>query len=259
MLSSFANPRVRRSFLIERQVKLGTTPMRRPSVRRLGYLAASLLILVNAPGAVFACGWWGDGEMNIFGNADISFVPRGNDRTTDPSEMARLSTAYRLGTGVEPNREAAITWAQRAAAAGHAGAMNDLASMYESGFHGEIDTAGAAFWYSKAAELGVPAAQHSLALMLRAGNGADIDETAADMWLRKSARGGHSIAAADLAELIWRGETVPGFPDEACFWWLVAIEAGHVGAAERCVAEIHDLSEDRFKALGVMARAALRE
>jgi TPR repeat protein len=220
-------------------------------------VAGVLVTLTCVPEAVPACGWSGDGEMILFGKADISFIPRGNSVTTDPSEMARLSAAYRLGVGVEANRETALLWARRAAAAGHAGAMNDLAYMYETGFVGEADLAGALFWFRKSAELGIPAAQHSLAEMLREGRGVEKDIAQADILLREAAQGGHASASADLAELLWRGEIEEILPDEACFQWLVAVAGDHEGEPERCLSENPDMSEDRFETLNAMARLRL--
>jgi len=220
----------------------------------IGLVFAALAL---APPVAFACGWWGDGEDE--GEDDVILVvPDSASSTasepTDPEEMARLSSAYRLGDGVPRDPALAREWAQKAAEAGHAGAMNDLALMLETAFGGPKDEAGAASWYARAAAHGVADAQHSLARMLRDGRGVPRDPVAAEKWLRRSAGQGHAAAAADLAEWIWAGSVTARSPEEGCFWWLVALDQGYEGTAERCRRARPGLSDKTFRA--VRARAA---
>jgi TPR repeat protein len=165
--------------------------------------------------------------------------------------MARLSTAYRQGNGVPRDLALARRWAQKAAEAGHIGAMNDLGQMSEAGLGGLKDETLAAHWYGAAAQYGIAGAQHSLA---REGRGAARDLAAAEGWLRRSAQQGHATAAADLSGMIWAGQATVRSPDEGCFWWLVASREGQQGAAERCRQAQPALSDEALSA--VQARAA---
>ena len=126
----------------------------------LTHPAAAVLVaaaLVLAPVAAFACGWWGDGESD--GEESVVVGPDGapvaEAEPLGPEQMARLSAAYRQGDGVPRNLVLARQWAQRAAEAGHAGAMNDLGQMFEAGLGGVGDQAAAAHWYGASARRGI--------------------------------------------------------------------------------------------------------
>lgn len=226
--------------------------------RRHSRLILALLAgtLVLAPRPLVACGWWGDSA----GESDSADVvgPEGeivsSSEPETPEEMARLSRAYREGDGVPEDPILARLWAQRAAEAGHAGAMNDFGQMLEAGLGGWADEREAVAWYKEAAERGVAEAQHSLAMMLRAGRGVARDPAAADRWLRRAAARGHASAAAELATRIWEGEVARQSPDEGCFWWLVALRQGHPGEPQRCRDARPGLSDEAFRS--IQARAA---
>lgn len=60
---------------------------------------------------MLACGWWGDGEMNLESRESTFFILRGDGILSDPADMARLSTAYRTGEGVEKNDQVCpLSW-----------------------------------------------------------------------------------------------------------------------------------------------------
>ncbi len=220
-----------------------------------GVLVAATLAL--APPAALACGWWGDGESDdeesVVIGADGN--PVADEVSTDPAQMARLSTAYRQGDGVPRDLVLARRWAQRAADAGHAGAMNDLGQMLEVGFGGASDEAAAARWYGEAARLGVAGAQHSLAMMLLDGRGVEPDSADAEGWLRRSAQQGHASAASELSAMIWAGSVAARAADEGCFWWIVALRQGHQGAADRCLKAQPAPSDEALHAVRVQAEA----
>lgn len=225
----------------------------------LTHLAAAIMVfaaLVLIPPVAFGCGWWGDGEDD--GEDSVVVGPDGmpveDSGPASPEQMARLASAYRQGDGVPRDLTLARRWAQRAATAGHAGAMNDLGQMLEAGLGGPGDEAAAVRWYGEAARRGIAGAQHSLAVMLREGRGAERDLVAAEGWLRRSARQGHAAAASDLSGMIWSGAVAARSPGEGCFWWLVASREGQQGAAERCRQAQPALSDQALRA--VQARAA---
>lgn len=225
--------------------------------RAAAFLVIAALTLTSPP--ALGCGWWGDGEDDdedavIVGADGVpveAFVP------AIPDKMARLSAAYRQGDGVHRDPVLARRWAQRAAEAGHAGAMNDLGQMLEAGFGGPSDEAVAAHWFGEASRRGIAGAQHSLAMMLHEGRGVERDPEAADAWLRHSARQGHVSAASDLSELIWSGAIAARSPDEGCFWWFVALREGHQRAKDRCRQAQPTLSDEAVRALQAQAAAWL--
>jgi TPR repeat protein len=213
-------------------------------------------VLALAPQPAFGCGWWGDSIDDPDDAVEVGpdGAPVEDSEPASPGQMARLSAAYRLGGGVPRDLAVARRWAQRAAEAGHAGAMNDLGQMLEAGLGGPRDEAGAARWYGEAARRGIAGAQHGLAVMLRDGRGVERDLVAAEGWLRRSALQGHASAASDLSGMIWVGLVAARSPEEGCFWWLVASGEGHRDVAERCRQEQPALSDEALRA--VQARAA---
>jgi len=229
--------------------------------RKLGSSAAIVAIVaalaLTAPVAA-ACGWWGDGDTDGDDEAIVVSPDGASETSWEPSngiEMARLSAAYRHGDGVPRDPVLARWWAQRAAEAGHAGAMNDLGQMLEDGFGWSKDEVVAAYWYRRAARHGVAPAQHSLAMMLRDGRGVERGLVAAERWLRSAASLGHGAAGAELAGMIWDGTLVARAPDEACLWWLVALRRGHAGSPGRCRQAQPTLSDGAFRALEARAVA----
>lgn len=60
-------------------------------------LATIFFAISVSPSQMLACGWWGDGELNLESGESTFFIPRGNKILSDPADMARLSTAYRTG------------------------------------------------------------------------------------------------------------------------------------------------------------------
>ncbi len=226
----------------------------------LTHPAAAVLVfaaLMLTPPAAFGCGWWGDSvddtDESVVVGPDGTLVE--DSEPLGPGQMARLSAAYRQGNGVPRDLTLARRWAQRAAEAGHAGAMNDLGQMLEAGLGGPRDEAAAARWYGEAARSGIAGAQHGLAVMLRDGRGVERDLVAAEGWLRRSALQGHASAASDLSGMIWAGLVAARLPDEGCFWWLVASREGDQGAAERCRQAQPALSDEALRAVQAQAAA----
>lgn len=227
------------------------------NIGRTLVLALVLFGLVSGPSS--ACGWWGDGEDDISTDAEL-ITPDTvtmDIAPTAPAAMARLSDAYRRGSGVPLDPQLALYWAKKASESGHIGAMNDLGQMYETGFAGPIDAEAAVRWYRLAAAQGLASAQHSLAIMLRKGTGVDPDPEAANVWLRRSAAQGHPAATADLASWIWSGKIVAQDPNEGCFWWLVALKQGFEGSPQRCRDEKANLSDAEFLRITEMANSWL--
>ncbi|MGH6910989.1 MAG: peptidoglycan-binding protein, partial [Phenylobacterium sp.] len=102
--------------------------------------------------------------------------------------MARL---YADGVGgVTQNLGEARKWTARAAEAGDAAAMHNLALYYFRGEGGAQDTAAAAGWFRKAAERGVVDSQYNLGQLYLAGSGVRRDFAEAYKWFSIAAAAG---------------------------------------------------------------------
>lgn len=96
-----------------------------------------------------------------------------------------LGTLYATGTGLPDNRADALEaarWIGRAAAAGHAEAELEYATMLYRGMGLEADRPKALGYLKSAAEKGLPVAQNRLARVLANGLGAERDTLEAAIW-----------------------------------------------------------------------------
>ncbi|HZZ33453.1 MAG TPA: peptidoglycan-binding protein [Phenylobacterium sp.] len=118
-----------------------------------------------------------------------------------PSQMY-LARLYEVGqAGVTLNLGEARRWTQRAAEAGDASAMHNLALYYFRGEGGPQDTAAAAQWFTKAAQHGVVDSQYNLGLLYQSGSGVPRDLTLAYKWFTVAANAGDSQGRASALEL----------------------------------------------------------
>ena len=86
--------------------------------------------------------------------------------------LYKLAAMYMSGTGVAKNEAWGVELLGRAAAAGHAGAANDLGVIYFEGNFGQAKDAAKAFdWFGKSAELGNGEAMKNMAVFYRDGIG----------------------------------------------------------------------------------------
>jgi TPR repeat protein len=69
---------------------------------------------------------------------------------------------YETGSGVSQDKTQALFWYRKAAEAGDASAMTNLARMYETGSGVSQDKTQALFWYRAAAEAGDASAFEAL-------------------------------------------------------------------------------------------------
>lgn len=69
----------------------------------------------------------------------------------DAEAQYRLAGFYRMGTGVEKNHKAAVSWLRRAAQQGYVKAQYNLGVMYENGWGVPLDQIMAEQWFRKAA------------------------------------------------------------------------------------------------------------
>jgi localization factor PodJL len=122
-------------------------------------------------------------------------------------------------TGVESLR--------RAANLGYAPAQFYLAKLHEGGTGGvKKDTAEARRWYERAAQAGDAKAMHNLALFYFEGVGGEKNLATAATWFRRAADRGLQDSQYNLARLYEMGAGVAQNAAEAYKWYLVSGAAG---------------------------------
>jgi localization factor PodJL len=137
--------------------------------------------------------------------------------TAQPGALARLKTMADAGSapaqtllarlyetgrgGVSQNWAEARRWTSRAADAGDAAAMHNLALYYFRGEGGPADAAAAAQWFRKAAEHGIVDSQYNLGLLYQSGSGVPRDLAQAYRWFMAAANGGDAEARASAMDL----------------------------------------------------------
>ena len=110
----------------------------------------------------------------------------------------RLGDMYRVGKGVERDREKSKKWYKMAAQQGHYRAQFALGYLYK---WVEQDMQKAFEWYKKAAEQGWAAAQSALGDLYLMGAGVERDTEEGVKWIKKAAEQGNKEAQEKLKEL----------------------------------------------------------
>jgi localization factor PodJL len=114
-----------------------------------------------------------------------------------PRAQFYLAKMYEVGEGgVKKDLVEARRWTERAATAGEARAMHNLALYYYKGDGGERNSTKAASWFRKAADLGLVDSQFNLAQLYEFGRGADQNPTEAYKWYLIAAKNGDTSARA---------------------------------------------------------------
>lgn len=112
------------------------------------------------------------------------------------SAFERGNVAYSAGRYPE-----AVEEFQRAAEAGHAQAMYNLARLYENGHGIERNPTVALAWYRKAAGAGLSSAMNRLGLVYERGEGVVADRKQAIYWYQQAVSAGNDYAADNLRRL----------------------------------------------------------
>jgi TPR repeat protein len=120
----------------------------------------------------------------------------------------------------------ALALFRKAAALGHAGAMNSLGLAYERGVGVAKDLGEAARWYRRSAEAGNSAAMRRLGFAFRHGDGVSVNPAQAARWFRRAAEAGNVQAMSEIGQAYEHGLGVPQDPAEAAKWFRKAAEAG---------------------------------
>jgi uncharacterized protein len=115
--------------------------------------------------------------------------------------MFRLGVAYADGLGVAQDWAQAALWYEKAAAAGHVGALAGLGDCFLMTPDKPQDVAQAVFWWEKAATAGFTDAQYNLYKYFLRGSGVPQDTEKAVRWLKMAAAAGHAEALRTLGAL----------------------------------------------------------
>ncbi len=132
----------------------------------------------------------------------------------DATAQVDLALCYRDGKGVEKNTAEAMTWAHRAADAGHAEALDFVGFAYLRGAMVKRNT-GLAFGYFQAAAPDSAQAAFNLGQCYFGAQGTEQDCAKGLEWWEKAAAQGHGRAAASAAMAYLSGEGVPPDPEKA--------------------------------------------
>jgi len=152
-----------------------------------------------------------------------------NDENCFAPAMKKVATCYFTGVGVEQSDSAAgCAWLECCfVKGGDVDAAHELGFVYEYGRHGvKIDVVKAAEWFRKAAEAGNADAMTELALCYELGCGVEQDDEEALDWYMMAAELGHVTAKYSVAEAFEEARGVPQSDAEACLWYYKAAKAG---------------------------------
>lgn len=114
-----------------------------------------------------------------------------------PRAQFYLAKMYEVGEGgVKKDLPEARRWTERAATAGEARAMHNLALYYYKGEGGERNSTKAANWFRKAADLGLVDSQFNLAQLYEGGWGVSQNPSEAYKWYLIAAKAGDNASRA---------------------------------------------------------------
>jgi len=168
---------------------------------------------------------------------------------TSPAPTENAQALYEEGvrrieakdrTGLEPLRKAANIGLPRA--------QFYLAKLYEVGEGGvKKDLVEARRWTERAATAGDASAMHNLALYYFKGEGGAKNVTNAAQWFRKAADLGLVDSQFNLGQLYEFGRGVDQNPAEAYKWYLIAAKAGDTSARGRAAALRADIKPEALR------------
>ncbi len=144
--------------------------------------------------------------MGTSGTADAKNAERAFENFEKAAErglsqgLYKLAAVYMSGTGTAKNEAWGVELLGRAAAAGHAGAANDLGVIYFEGNFGQAQDQAKAFeWFTKSADLGNGEAMKNLAVFYRDGLGRAADPGQELKWYALARLAGYPAAPLNAA------------------------------------------------------------
>ncbi len=147
--------------------------------------------------------------------------------------MNSLGLAYDRGIGVAKDIGEATRWYRRSAEAGNSAAMRRLGFAFRNGDGVSVNPVQALRWFRRAADAGNVQAMSEVGQAYSHGLGASQDSAEAAKWFRKAAEAGGATGMNQLGMAYLRGLGVDRDPIEAVRWFRKSAEAGNVFAMER--------------------------
>ncbi|MBE6669346.1 MAG: TIR domain-containing protein [Ruminococcaceae bacterium] len=141
---------------------------------------------------------------------------------------------YELGKGVGKDREKCFLFYKKAAEQGLAVAQNNLGLCYEFEKGVAKDLSEAFKWYKKSAEQGYNDALNRVGLCYERGKGVQKDASEAVRWYRKAAENGYAVSQCNLGICYENGTGIQKDTAEAFRWYKKAAEQGNA-LAEKCL------------------------
>lgn len=151
---------------------------------------------------------------------------------TEPDREFAEGVKYQFGQGVGVDLNLAAKHYEKAANAGHIGAMLNLAALYYDGHGVKQNFQQALELYKRAAQLGDSSALASIAGMYRKGKGVAQNHEHAYHYYTQAAELGNPYAQTAIGEMYVEGQGVKSDKIEAHAWWKMAAENGDPFAEE---------------------------
>ena len=202
--------------------------------------------------------YYGDGVDQDHATA-VKWYRRGAERG-DPEAEYDYGLIFHDGSaGQKQNFDAAMKWFLRAAAQGHAPALNMVGYMHDLGEGVDEDPHEAFGWYQRAADKGFEIAQYNIGVMYQNGRGVEKNPSQAARWYRKAAEKGDADSEAALGYLYEQGLGVRNDLTQAIKWYKAAAKQGSSRALNNLGVLYHDgtgVSKNMVNAYVLYALAA---
>lgn len=151
----------------------------------------------------------------------------------DARAVYELASRAADGASTARDPKLALRLFERAAVAGLPPAQFRLANMFEKGIGTTRDISLARIWYGRAAERGNAKAMHNLAVLYAEGVDGKPDYTTATMWFRRAAEFGVRDSQYNLAILLGRGLGAPADLGQSYLWFAVSAGQGDEDAGRK--------------------------
>lgn len=171
-------------------------------------------------------------------------------RVRSRAESGRVVAQFTLGSilhyaGLDTVE--ALTWFQRAAAAGHAPAQFQLGQLYQLGFGVPQDDAVALMWYRRAAAAGLAPAERVVGDFYRLGRAGLVpDATEAARWYRRAAEGDDIRAQYALGQMYFDGADLSRDYGEAYLFFALAAAQAPLADNRKALVELRNIAAARM-------------
>lgn len=151
----------------------------------------------------------------------------------DARAVYELANRASDGSSASRDPKLALRLFERAAVAGLPPAQFRLANMFEKGIGTTRDISLARVWYGRAAERGNAKAMHNLAVLYAEGVNGKPDYATATEWFRRAAELGVRDSQYNLAILLGRGLGAPADLGQSYLWFAVSAAQGDEDAGRK--------------------------